>query len=114
MVNVAEKQRNKDLFPVWNPEFVVTKDKNIGSNMLRFPVQNLKLLSFKHFKGLTMFNIMLNLDRIDSWRIHKYCDGTNTVKQICEIIISQYPEVTESAVMEKIEKMARMSIITLI
>jgi len=95
MVEVTEKQQ-KEGIPIWNPEFVVTKDKNIGSNMLRFPVQNTKLLSFKHFKVLTAFDIMLNLDQIDNWGLYQYCNGRNTVKQICEMIMLQLSGIQSS------------------
>jgi hypothetical protein len=113
MVNIAEKKPNKELFPIWNPEFVITKDKISGNNMLCFPIQNTKLLNFKHFKALSAFDVKLDFDKIDNWGLSKYCDGSNTVEQICKLVMSQYPEITEAAVVEKIEKMVRLNIITL-
>jgi hypothetical protein len=112
MINIAEKQQNKKMFPIWNPEFVINNDKISGNNMLCFPIQNTKLLNIKHFKVLSTFDIKLDFNKIDGWGLYKYCDGSKTIEQICEIIMSQYPGITKATVMENIEKMARMSIIT--
>lgn len=114
MINVATKQQNSNSIPIWNPEFVINKDKISGNNMLCFPIQNDKLLNFKHFKVLSAFDIKLDFKKIDSLGLYKYCDGSNTIERICEIIRSENPEVTESAVKDQLEKMARMGIITLI
>ncbi len=106
--------KEKDLYPVWNPEFVVTQDKNTKGNMLCVPIQNERLLNFKHFNVLSAFDMKLDLDRIDSFGIHKYCNGSYTVEQIIQMVVSENTDATEITVKAIIDKMARIGIISLI
>ncbi|WP_024834459.1 hypothetical protein [Ruminiclostridium josui] len=110
----SSKIKEKDLYPVWNPEFVVTEDKNTKGNMLCVPIQNERLLNFQHFKILSAFDMKFDLDRIDSFGIHKYCNGSYTVEKIIQMVVSENSDATEMSVRAIIDKMARIGIISLI
>lgn len=95
---------DRNIRPLWNPETALSFEKGDRS-IVYFPLQQNKFIKLSCIKVLGGYTAACDATKMNSWGIFKYFDGSKDIKEICKIITDSHPEVTEEAVIEKIENL---------